>query len=321
MALGCAIGAFAEQNLPGYQRKLELKWIDFTGPPTISIPSYGAAAGQKARFASATKRAPLVIDLHQWSEDQSGTLGDDARLDKLVTAKGWNYIRPALAGPNNKPSACCSPAIIDGIKAAISYAVQHGKVDQRAIYIVGESGGAYTALCGAQSGALPIRAYYAWVPITDLTGWHSVHRDDHYGDDVMACTGSHGSLNTAEARRRSPLFMPLPQKMPALHIFHGIRDGMTTSVSPEHSIRYFNRIATERGFSSAVIEPEVERDVLYSRTGPEEGSGRTVGGRAVHLFRKAGNTTLTIFEGKHEGLMKPTMRDLAKDWATIRAGS
>ncbi|MGK6324526.1 alpha/beta hydrolase family protein [Sphingomonas sp. DT-51] len=320
LVAGGVIGAVVEERLPGYRKRLELAWIDATGPGTIEIAAHGAARAQKARFAGAIRPAPLVIDLHQWSEDQRGTLGDDTRLDKLVTGRGWNYIRPALAGPNNTPSACCSPAVIDGIKAAIAYAVRHGRVDQRAIYIVGESGGAYTALCGAMSGALPIRAYYAWVPITDLTGWHSVHRDDHYGDDVMRCTASRGALDVAAARKRSPLFMPLPRTLPALHIFHGIRDGMTTSVSPEHSIRYFNRVAAERRFPSAVVEPDVERQVVYARTGPDEGTGGTIGGRAIHLFRKAGNTSLTIFEGKHEGLMKPTVKAIEADWATVRAG-
>jgi hypothetical protein len=319
LAVGAMGGAMIEKKLPALTKSATMAWIDITGPRTFDVPAHGAARAQKARFAGAPRLAPLVIDLHQWGEDERGTLGDDVRLDKLVTGHGWNYIRPALAGPNNKPSACCSRSVIDGVKAAIAYAVRHGNVDQRAIYIVGESGGAYTALCAAQSGELPVRAYYAWVPITDLAGWQSVHADDHYGSDVMACTSSHGSLNIAEARRRSPVFMPLPAKMPELHIFHGIRDGMTTSVSPEHSIRYFNRIASERGFSSAMIEPQVEREVVYARKGPDEAMGGKVGGRTIHLFRKAGSTSLTIFEGKHEGLMAPTIAALAADWATLQA--
>lgn len=317
LAVGAFAGAMLTSKWDGLRRKAQITWIDLSGPGTISIPAFGTARKQRARFAAAPAKAPLVIDLHQWSEDQHGTLGDDTRLDLAVTSRGWNYIRPALSGPNNNSRACCARPVIDGMRAAIRYAVEHGKVDRRAIYVVGESGGGYTGLCGAQSGVLPVRAYFIWVPITDLANWHSVHRYDRYGDDIMACTASEGMLNVAEARRRSPMYMPLPAHMPRLNLFHGIRDGMATSVSPEQTIRYFNRVAGATGHADARIPDAVGNEVMYARSGPEEALGHKLGDRAIHLFRRAGTTTLTLFEGNHEGLIGPTMRDLDRDWGRI----
>jgi hypothetical protein len=89
------------------------------GPPTIKISSYDSAPDQLGRFESAAIKSPLVVDLHQWSTNESGYIGDDERFDLAVKHMGWNFIRPALAGPNNNPASCCSDIVLSGIEAAI----------------------------------------------------------------------------------------------------------------------------------------------------------------------------------------------------------
>lgn len=321
IGIGAGLGAAAYPRAAGIEASLTQRWSDWqSAASNVSIPAAGAAEEQRARFVAADQLAPLVVDLHQWGETEAGSLGSDVRLDKLTEKRGWNYIRPALAGPNNTPAACCSEGVTDGIKAAVDYATAHGKVDRRAIYIVGVSGGAYTALCAVQSGKVPVRRSIAWVPITDLEAWHDHHAFDHYGKSIRQCTASGAqTLNVAEARRRSPMFMPIPQQMSPVHVYHGIRDGMETSVSPDQSVTWFNRMALATGHADRVVSDGLRLAMLDHRIGPDQTSGRTVGGRRVHFDRTAGPVRLTVFEGDHEGFMVPTMAELDRDYRTLTA--
>ena len=61
------------------------------GPPTVTVPAYASAPAQLARFWSASVKAPLIVDLHQWSTDQSGFNGDDVRFDLEIRKLGWNF--------------------------------------------------------------------------------------------------------------------------------------------------------------------------------------------------------------------------------------
>lgn len=321
LGIGLGLGAAAYPRLGPIEAAIVGRWQDWRSvAATVTVPAWGAAKEQRARFSAASASAPLVVDLHQWGETEAGSLGNDVRLDKLVTERGWNYIRPALAGANNTPGACCSAGVTDAIRAAVDYAVLHGHVDRRAIYVVGISGGAYTALCALQSGKVPVRRYIAWVPITDLEAWYDHHAFDHYGSDIRQCTASGANgLNVAEARRRSPMFMPLPGQMPAVHVYHGIRDGMQTSVSPDQSVTWFNRVALQSGHADRMVSDATRLDMLDHRVGPDQTSGQSVAGRRVHFDRTAGSVRLTLFEGDHEGFMVPTMAELDADYRTLAA--
>ena len=289
-----------------------------TGPKIVHIPATGPAPFQKARFFSAATPAPLIVDLHYWSADQRGYSGDDARLDTLVAERGWNFIRPALAGPNNTPEACCSDGVIAAVNSAIAYAKAHGPVTE--VYIVGGSGGGYTTLCAAMSQKVAARAFYAWAPITDLVAWHAEHAGDKYGRDVLQCTASRGAaINVDEARRRSPMYMPLPDTLPNLHIYAGIQDGSGPrgTVPPAHSTRFFNRIAASQHQSP--ISFETVETMVVDRRGPDSSAGALVGDRAVHLHRQAGPVDLVIFEGGHEVLARPTVESIVQDQSLLHS--
>jgi hypothetical protein len=291
------------------------------GPPTVTIPASASAPTQLARFWSSSVTAPLVVDLHQWSTDQTGFSGDDTRFDVEVKRLGWNFVRPALAGRNNNPHACCSAEVLDGILASIQFAKEHGKVDASAIYVVGVSGGGYTTLCAYMSGKVHARAMIAWAAITDLAAWHTQHAADRYGKDVELCTGSTtGKLDLQECRKRSPMTMGDGPPETPVYIFAGIHDGFTGSVPITHSVRLFNRLAELYGSPDQKVDDATVIEMLDRRVGPESAKGKKIGDRLVHLERSAGAAHLTIFEGGHEMLTHVTMPILIKDYESIRSG-
>jgi poly(3-hydroxybutyrate) depolymerase len=290
------------------------------GAPTVTVPAYASAPKQLARFWSASTKAPLVVDLHQWSTDQSGFNGDDVRFDLEVRKLGWNFVRPALAGKNNSPHACCSAEVLDGISASIQFAESQGKVDRSAIYIVGVSGGGYTTLCAYMSGKVHARAMIAWASITDLAVWHAQHTADQYGKDVESCTGSSaGKLNLPECSKRSPISLGNGQPDTPVYIFAGIHDGFTGSVPITHSVRLFNRLADLYGLPSQKIDDATLIEMLDRRVGPDSTKGKKIGGRLIHLERVAGAAHLTVFEGGHEMLTRATVPILVGDYDAIRS--
>lgn len=261
--------------------------------PTVTIPAHGAAPTQRARFVAADKSAPLIVDLHYWHGDHRGYSGTDVSLEAEVRALGWNFIRPELAGSNTHPGACCSAGVLDGIAGAIEYAKREGKVDPEAVFVVGGSGGGYTGLC-AMSRPLPVTAFYIWAPISDLEAWHAQHPGDEFGKDIRACT-----RELREAKARSPLHMSL--RPAEVHIFAGVHDGFTGSVPITHAVAMFNRLEPDYAVSDANLLA-----LMASRRLPDA-PGQRLGDRPVHLSRKGDRASLTIYEGGHEVLVKPTL--------------
>lgn len=317
LAVGVALGVGGLGVAPKARGMAEKLADEVSGPKVVSIQAHGAAATQKARYFASTQPAPLIVDLHAWSMDHRGHSGSDVELDRLVRERGWNYIRPALAGPNNTPAACCSAGIIDGVNNAIAYAKAHGQVTE--VYIVGGSGGGYTALCSAMSDQVKARAFYAWSSITDLEAWHAAHLQDDYGRDIMQCTASQGSLDLTEARKRSPMYMALPKSSPVIHLYAGVTDGSgaTGSVLPAHSMRLYNRFAEASG--AEPISDEAMLALIYRRSGSETAKLTTIGDRVVHLRRQAGPVSMTVFQGGHEFLSRPTMAAIEADQAELRS--
>lgn len=256
----------------------------------VRIPSTHDGTRQPAYVNWAAEPAPLVVSLHSWS----GGWRQHDPLAELCADAGWNYLHPDFRGPNNRPEACASEAALSDIDDAIAYALEHGAVDRELIYVVGVSGGGHACCAVALNSRHPIRACYAWVPITDLAAWYHQCRNRGlpYADDILAVTG--GDLG-ADARERSPLYMPLPESLPPLHLFAGIRDGYEGSTPISHSIRLYNRLCVELGGEAVGLDTSL---ALLSRHTREPVGN--LGDRAVWLLRTAGWGSLTVFDGDHE---------------------
>jgi hypothetical protein len=319
-AAGLLVGSLVTAKYSVVVSKVKAAMPD-QGAPTVQYTVAQNGAAQRARFFAAKHDAPLIVDLHQWSGDEKGANGEDERFDLAVQKQGWNFVRPNLENRNDNPRAYCSDHVMAEINGAIDYAKRHAPVDPKAIYIVGESGGAYTALCGYMSGKIHATAFYAWAPITDLQAWNSEHPSDRYGRDVAACTGSTGSsLNIAECRKRSPMTMGNGQPGTPLFLFAGVHDGSTGSVRTtgsvpfSHSVRLFNLLADKRANGAGRIDDATMLKMSEDRIGPDTDRRISLGGRRVHLYRQVGLAHLAIFEGEHEMLSRPTVNLIAANY-------
>lgn len=264
--------------------------------------SNGLGGSQKAVFFPSREKMPLVVDLHYWSGDYLTRSGTDQPIDGLIFQQGWNYIRPDLAGPNDRPEACCSDLVVASITAAIDYAQSAGRVDDQAIFIIGASGGGYTALCYFMKGDPRIDGYVVWAPIVDLVAWFKETEGTKYHTDIMRCTASEGVLDVAAARQRSPIDMPRPRYMPPLAILAGVRDGVDGSVPYSHAVRMFERLS----------ELDMPIPVLQALAcGQSTDDGLPLLGDRPVLHRSQRSTIeLTIFDGTHEMLAQPTLEFL-----------
>ena len=114
----------------------------------------------------------------------------------------------------------------------------------------------------------------AWVPISDLTAWHSesLARKNRYAAMLEKCCGGPPTPSTeAEYRSRSPLFHLAAAARVPLDINTGIHDGHTGSVPVSHSLLAFNALASasalpERRVSDSDID-KLARTTLDALTG------------------------------------------------------
>lgn len=245
-------------------------------PAGFNIVTIG---NQKAYYYPAkNKNKPLIVSLHTWS----GNFEQKDRLALLIQKEGWNYIHPDFRGPNNNRMSCLSELVIQDIDNAIDFAVKNG-ADVNNIYILGSSGGGYATVGMYYRSKYPVRAFLAWVPITNLVDWYrySASKNIKYAKDILACTGSTTVLNQKEAEKRSPIFWKPIDRKGRLEIYAGVNDDI---VPVSQSINLFNKL-TGKSASLKAPPPKFSID-----------------GRSVLLFAEDKNISLTIFDGKHEML-------------------
>ena len=279
----------------------------------VGVPSSADGQVQKAYFYKTRSGSPqpLIISLHTWSGDY--TQKDD--LAVLCQQRNINYIHPDFRGANKTSSACCSALALSDIDDAITFARQQGQVDTSKIYVVGVSGGGYATLSTFMQSKQPIQKFSAWASITDLEAWYheSRIRKYRYADDILACTDSKEDLNTENARRRSPLYLPTPVGKVAttqLHIFAGIYDGIQGSVPITHSIKFYNKLLRDlsvKDKSKYVSDQEKLNLLEYRRPLGNLGS---IADRKICLQKEYGTLRLTIFEGNHEMLTEYALNQL-----------
>lgn len=271
----------------------------------VSIPSTADGHQQKAMWFAPYRPepVPLLVVLHTWS----GNYQQDAHQACLDWAqkRGWAYIHPDFRGPNNRPESTGSDRVVQDILDAVAFAREKVAVDPRRIYLIGTSGGGYTALLMAGRHPQLWAGVSAWVPITDLYAWYIETRASgrkYWKDLEAACGGAPGDSREvdAEYRRRSPLTYLRKADGVALDINAGIHDGHTGSVPVSHSLYAFNEVARKKDR----IDPE---DILYMVQQEDippalKGSLRDeTYGDKTPLFRKtSGKARVTLFEGGHE---------------------
>lgn len=236
------------------------------------------------------REAPLIVSLHTWS----GNYLQPDPIAQRVVELGFNYIHPNFQGPNNSESSCLSQKVISDIDSAIEWAIKNGSVDSKSIYVIGASGGGYTALGYASKSKFDIKHTFAWVPITDLNEWYwqSRNRGSKYADDILGCAGQ--EFNEQKLAQRSPINMD-PIRSSKVTIYTGIKDGYKGSVPISHSINYFNKFAK--------LEDKInEKDVQKLLTQASEPTLEMIEGRQVFIDRVSGKLRLIVFDGQHEML-------------------
>lgn len=255
---------------------------------------------QRAMFYAPETNAavPLVVALHTWSGDY--TQRYHQAIEKWCMENDWAYIHPDFRGPNKRPEATGSEWVVKDIVSAVAYAKETTRIDHSAIYLVGTSGGGYTALLMAGRHPEIWAGVSAWVPISDLKAWHAQGR--YVGDLLKSCGGAPGDSPEVdkEYKQRSPLTYLKHAKGVTLHIHAGITDGHTGSVPISHSLLAFNEVAdpndqlSEAEIRFFVEQSDVPPDLKADISDPSYGSKKPL------FRRKSGKAAVTIFKGGHE---------------------
>lgn len=253
--------------------------------------------------STAAQPQPLIVSLHQWSSDYRSVKGS---LVSQAIARDWNYVHPNFRGPNTTFEACGSDYVVQDIDDVIAWAGQHMPVDTNRIYVIGASGGGDAALSHLMKSPQNIRAYHAYVPITELENWYaeSLARDTKYAQNIMDCTRSTDSLDVKIARERSPMHMNVhPDRLQPtrVHLFAGVHDGYTGAVPITHSLLFYNKLldVLRAESNEAYIPPEDMIRLLSARSYPSSREEH-VAGRKIHYHKNYLNLAVTIFEGGHE---------------------
>jgi dienelactone hydrolase len=254
------------------------------------------------------KPQPLIVSLHSWS-------GDFAQADSIsyqIIERDWNYIHPHFRGPNWTANACGSALMIADIEDAIRYMIKNTKVNPSEIHIVGSSGGGHATMLAYMKLNYPVKSFSSWVGISNLVDWYyeSLGRRQRYTKDILKATGDTNKLNEQEAKKRSAYFQPLPKNRQnaKLYLYAGIHDGYQGSVPITQTILFYNRLIGEMYPKSTnllvsendMLELVVKRNFLKNQPHPTA----KLGDRTVHYQKQKDNISLTIFEGKHEQVVK-----------------
>ncbi|MGY8766986.1 MAG: alpha/beta hydrolase family protein [Pirellulales bacterium] len=252
-----------------------------------------------------TKKVPLVVSLHSWSADLEQR---NEPLEKLVDQQGWIYLFPNFRGVNRTPAGCGSLLAQQDIIDAVAWAKKKHAVDDKRVYLTGNSGGGHMTMLMSAKYPNTWTAASAWVGISDLAAWYQKHQGSKYGNMMeSALGGAPGASQEIDKqyRDRSPLTFLHQAKDVALDISAGVNDGYVGSVPITHSLLAFNKIAQANG-SPLVSETEIAQiSGKKRRLKKPQASDQVTDasfGREIHLRRTSGQARITIFEGAHEGI-------------------
>ena len=267
---------------------------------------------------------PLIVALHTWSGDYKQ--GYHNAIAQWCVKSDWAYIHPDFRGPNRRREATGSELVVKDIVSAVTYAEKTTKIDVSSVYLVGTSGGGYTALLMAGRHPEIWAGVSVWVPISDLKAWYSECREanrKYYRDIAASCGGAPGDSPAVdkEYRDRSPLTYLANARGLALHINAGINDGHKGSVPISHSLLAFNEVADPKDRLSedevhffvekAEVPPHLKRNI----------SDPSYGNKQPLFRRTSGNAIVTIFKGGHELLPEAAMSWIQKVYKSKKIGT
>ena len=208
--------------------------MSFTETEVIVKSSIDGTSQPSLFFEAEGEGRPLLVGLHTWSFDRRNQI-----KNMLPFAKKYNFhlLLPEFRGPNigKNPrcrEACASPLAIGDIFDAIKYVSENYSIDEKSIFLLGQSGGGHAALmCCAKNPEL-FRAVAAFVPVCDLVDW--TVQSEGYRESVFVCCG-----DEEEMKRRSPSSYASEISRANLKIFHGKYDNV---VPVSQSINLYSRI-------------------------------------------------------------------------------
>jgi poly(3-hydroxybutyrate) depolymerase len=270
-------------------------------PGAVEIQYLSAADNtmQPALFYSprVPEKRPLLVSLHTWGSTYNSGV-TDYRGDRLAIEKGWVFIHPNFRGASRRPEATGSELVIGDIVSAVDYCKQNANVDESRIYLMGVSGGGYTALLMAGRRPDIWAGVSAWVPIADLKAWYieSKAKGSHYADDVARSCGGDPTADPkaeAEAVKRSPVTYLAKAKDVPLDIHGGLTD---TTVSFAQSLWAFSAVADEK---DRISEDAIAEFVATKQVPPGLKKGEKDGTSGVVFSRTSGKARVTIGRGGH----------------------
>ena len=298
----CVVGGFIMQKL--WQSPWPMGFVE------VNVANPADSIQQPAYFFSTRDQhlQPLVVSLPTWSKNYQSK----DPLAPQIKALNWNYIRPSYRSPTWADSPCLTEKAIANIDMAITFAIQHGKVDPKNIFVVGMSGGGYATLGVYLKTNIPIKAFLAWAPISSLAAWYGEVMDKYpqYANDILSCTGDVGQLNRESALAMSPLhWQPKAPHAGILEMYVGIHDGHKGSVSITHALNFFNKMATYLGYEDSIISSQTYASLRDRTMDPQAGYG-TIDERQIFYKKAVGDLSITVFDGTHELLTEYCVKRL-----------
>ena len=263
----------------------------------------------------AKEARPLLVGLHSWSSDYRQA---NTAYGLWVVKHSWHFIHPNFRGRNRTPQAMGSELAVQDILSAVAWARKQGNVDANRIYVIGASGGGYASLLLAGRAPELWAGVSAWVPISDLVKWHAEtsKRKLRYAGEIEAALGGKplpGTLEEADALKRSAITYMARARGVNLDINAGITDGHNGSVPISHSLEAFNALAAPKDRLSPALIGEFVKTAKVPTTLRKEAAVDSRYGQKTVLFRrKSGAARVTIFQGGHEIIPEAGLQWLAE---------
>jgi len=263
----------------------------------IKYQSSADHSEQPAMFYAPVSKepVPLMVALHTWSGNYKQKY--HKAIEQWCIKHGWAYIHPDFRGPNNRPEATGSELVVADIVSAVEYAKGATQIDSSAIYLIGTSGGGYTALVMAGHHPDLWAGVSAWVPISDLAAWHA--QGKHVEALEQSCGGAPGDSPAVDSEyaKRSPITFLSNAKGTTLHLHAGIKEKI---VPISHSLLAFNELAEAK---DRISDKDIAYFVKKRKVPPNLQvtlQDRSYGEKQPLFTRKSGNATVTIFDGGHQ---------------------